>query len=136
MNRLARSGLLLDCVSGLHFVAAAALPRVLAPAGAMGLHVARVGLADCAGKPDLLARIAAALAFPPTFGHNWDALADFLADLSWLPGRGVVLVFENFASEGGIAEADFAILLEILAGTAADAARQGWRWHALVVVAG
>jgi RNAse (barnase) inhibitor barstar len=133
---VAQSGLLQDCVSGLHFVAAAALARLLAPAAAMGLHVARVDLAGCAGKPDLLARIAAALAFPPTFGHNWDALADFLADLSWLPGRGVVLVFENAAPEGGLAEADFATLLEILAGTAAYAARQRWRWHALVVVAG
>jgi len=36
------------------------------------------------GKADFLAAIAAALAFPAYFGHNWDALADSLTDLSWL----------------------------------------------------
>ena len=39
--------------------------------------------------------------FPAWFGHNWDALADCLADLSWLPppetgsGGGILTVYEH-----------------------------------------
>ena len=37
--------------------------------------------------------------FPAWFGHNWDALADCLADLSWLPppepGGGVLTVYDH-----------------------------------------
>lgn len=49
----------------------------------------------CAGKDDALARIAGALRFPDWFGGNWDALADSLADLSWLPAPGYVLLLER-----------------------------------------
>lgn len=44
----------------------------------------------------LFDRCARALAFPSWFGHNWDALADCLGDLSWLPGRGHVLLWEQY----------------------------------------
>lgn len=44
-----------------------------------------ITLDGCASKAELLERIAAALHFPGWFGHNWDALADCLTDLSWLP---------------------------------------------------
>jgi hypothetical protein len=39
--------------------------------------------------------LAASLQFPPSFGANWDALRDCLADLSWLGerGEGPVLCF-------------------------------------------
>lgn len=47
----------------------------------------RVDLAGCTTKAELLARLAAALHFPDWFGHNWDALADCLTDLSWLPAE-------------------------------------------------
>lgn len=36
-------------------------------------------------KPGTLAAFAAALHFPSWYGHNLDALADCLGDLSWLP---------------------------------------------------
>ena len=45
----------------------------------------RIDLAGCTDKAELLARIARTLRFPDWFGHNWDALADCLCDLSWLP---------------------------------------------------
>lgn len=53
-----------------------------------GHLVRRINLAGCRDKPDLLQRIAKALAFPETFGANWDALADCLGDLEWLPRAG------------------------------------------------
>jgi hypothetical protein len=39
---------------------------------------------------------AEALAFPAWFGRNWDALADCLGDLSWLSGRGHVLLWDQY----------------------------------------
>jgi len=43
-------------------------------------------------RAELFAAIAAALAFPPHFGGNLDALYDMLRDLSWLPAGDHVLV--------------------------------------------
>jgi hypothetical protein len=48
------------------------------------------------GAPELFDRCAAALAFPMWFGHTWDGLAGCLADLSWLSGRGHVLLWEQY----------------------------------------
>ena len=56
-----------------------------------------------AGRLDLLDRCAAELAFPAWFGRNWDAFCDCLGDLSWLAGRGHVLLWEQY---GVLARAD------------------------------
>jgi hypothetical protein len=40
------------------------------------------------------------LAFPAWFGHNWDALADCLTDLSWLPAAGYVLIWDGYGTLG------------------------------------
>jgi hypothetical protein len=52
-------------------------------------------------KEALLANIAAALAFPPWFGGNWDALEDCLTDLSWRAAPGYVLIFDGDIVEPG-----------------------------------
>lgn len=46
-------------------------------------------------KAGLLAECAAALQFPPSFGANWDALDEALADLSWLGGKGLWLLITD-----------------------------------------
>lgn len=46
-----------------------------------------------ATKAELLDAVAEALGFPAWTGRNWDALADALADLSWLPAGPHVLVW-------------------------------------------
>jgi len=40
---------------------------------------------------DLFREFAAVLQFPYYFGGNWDALAECLADLAWLPATGHVI---------------------------------------------
>lgn len=52
-------------------------------------HLAR----PAASKPALLDAVAGALAFPAWTGRNWDALADALMDLSWLPAGPHALVW-------------------------------------------
>ena len=41
---------------------------------------------------------AAALAFPDWVGHSWAAVTDGLADLSWLPAQGHVLLWERYGT--------------------------------------
>ena len=64
-------------------------------ATSLGLNAALIDLEGCVDESELFERIASALAFPDWFGANWDALFDCLNDLSWLPARGYVLVFEH-----------------------------------------
>ncbi|MBA4742276.1 MAG: barstar family protein [Azoarcus sp.] len=72
------------------------IDTLIAQAQAGGVDVRCIELADCRDKADLLERIAATLAFPAWFGHNWDALADCLADLGWLPDASArMFVFEH-----------------------------------------
>ena len=52
--------------------------------------------AGARGKEKLLGALAGKLRFPAYFGRNWDALDECLRDLSWLGGRGrVVIVHEG-----------------------------------------
>ena len=74
-----------------------AADAVVRLAQSLGLDAVRIDLDGCAEKGEFLERTAAALGFPSWFGGNWDAFFDCLADLSWRPSRGHVLVFENTA---------------------------------------
>jgi barstar (barnase inhibitor) len=77
----------------------------------MDLHAVR-------GKAGLLAAFAAALAFPPMFGDNWDALADSLQDLSWRRERGYVMHLGGVDALARAAPTDWATALEILEASA------------------
>ena len=79
------------------------------------LDVARIDLGGAADKDALLARLAEALGFPDWFGSNWDALEDCLADLSWRPGEGHVLLLE---SHGELSLDDLGVLIDILSASA------------------
>lgn len=94
-----------------------------------------VDLGAVRGKRALLDALARVFMFPDSFGGNWDALADCLQDLSWLPERGWVVVLggvEGFAAE---APADHALLLDIL-GAAASYWRQQGRIFIVLVDGG
>jgi barstar (barnase inhibitor) len=97
-------------------------PRLLAPvreatATAKCAWI-EMDLAAVADKAGLLAAFAAALAFPSTFGNNWDALADSLQDLSWRQERGSVMHLGGAEALARVAPRDWAIALEILAASA------------------
>jgi RNAse (barnase) inhibitor barstar len=82
-----------------------------------GLRCTRLDLAGCTDKDELLKRFAVALEFPAWFGANWDALADCLADLGWLPDTGHALLIENAAELQAAAPETLDTTLEILAET-------------------
>ncbi|WP_419993791.1 barstar family protein [Streptomyces boninensis] len=94
--------------------------QALPLATAHGWHTASLDLTGAAGKGDLLTRTAEALHFPAYFGHNWDALADCLGDLSWLgPARGTLLLVREWAAFADRAPLAAATAAEIFAEAAA-----------------
>lgn len=72
-------------------------------------------LANVRGKGEFLAAIARAIQAPDWFGHNFDALADALCDLSWLEesDKGYVLLLRNGDETLGLTEAEHAIVMEV-----------------------
>jgi hypothetical protein len=58
-------------------------PHVLMQADAANWTGAVIDLSDVTDKAEFMNRCATGLELPGWFGHNWDALADSLTDLSW-----------------------------------------------------
>ncbi len=89
-----------------------------AAVGDEGLRWIGIDLQRARGKRALLNAFAHALKFPASFGGNWDALADSLQDLSWLPDKGWVLALRGAADFAAAKSDEHAVLLEILGATA------------------
>jgi RNAse (barnase) inhibitor barstar len=109
--------------SGVYSLPAPNLAPLVDAAEALDFAVHRVRLDHCRDKAAVLERFAHALSFPDWTGRNWDALADALADLSWLddaPGR--VLVLEGSQDFRAAAQADYDTLVVLL-----DDAAASWR---------
>ncbi len=85
---------------------------VLAAASANGYAAFRVDLAKAGNKDEMLDAIARGLKFPKWFGHNFDALADCLADMAWKPADGYLVMLEHCDGIHGKAEADFVVALQ------------------------
>lgn len=118
MRREVDAATLRDAASaGLCPVAPQAQEALLDSARAAGLHTVRIDLGGCRDKAALLGRMAAALEFPACFGQNWDALADYLGDLEWLPAAGYVLLLDGTADLRDAAAEDYRIAAGILADT-------------------
>jgi RNAse (barnase) inhibitor barstar len=77
-----------------------------------------VDLGRARTKDELLQAFAAALDFPATFGHNWDALADALQDFSWMRGDSYFIHLRDAASAARGLGRDWATLLQVLERTA------------------
>ena len=108
--------------SGVYAVESRELDSIAALARSEGLRVLRVDLSGCHEKRMLLARLAAQLDFPRSFGRNWDALSDALADLSWKRAEGYALLLDAADGLRQHSADDFQVLLEIL-----DEVANRWR---------
>ena len=60
-----------------------------------GFVLFEADIAAAHGKGEVLAELARAIKAPDWFGHNWDALADALGDLSWNKAPGYVLLLSG-----------------------------------------
>lgn len=101
--------------NGAYLIGETDLDALDAAAHAEGHLVRRISLAGCRAKHDLLQRIAKALEFPKTFGANWDALADCLNDLGWLPrAGGYAWLFDYAGDLRDASEGDFDMLCDVL----------------------
>lgn len=110
----------------------AATAAVCALARSLGLDTTRIDLFGCASKSELLGRVAAALDFPATFGSNWDALFDCLADMSWRPATGYLLVLEHAAALRAAEPEVFDTAVAILSDAAAAWQTRGIPFRAFV----
>ena len=121
MNALDLRALLADPLrSGAYFVDERDTAAMAEAGAALDFVVARADLSEDADKAAVLARLGAALRVPGWFGGNWDALADSLGDLSWLPAPGYLLLVER-ADEWREADGGgFDTLLAILNEAATD----------------
>ncbi len=107
------TGFPFDCTRSGLFAAPYSIAETKRDALAGGLAWFDLDLAGAGTKAALLARCQTALGLPVEFGHNWDALADSLEDLSWRPARGYVVFVSNGADLARQGAADFATALEI-----------------------
>jgi len=87
-----------------------------------GLAWHAVDLQRARGRRALFTAFAREFGFPPTFGGNWDALADCLQDLSWRTESGRIVLIRGAALFAAASPDDHATLCEILEATA-----QFWR---------
>ena len=106
--------------AGTFYLTASDLAPLLAAAGALGFRCITLDLGHCDQKAELLRRLAVAFAFPAGLGHNWDALADCLGDLSWLPAQGYVLGLTHPQALRDAAVDDYATLVSILEGASLE----------------
>ncbi len=83
-----------------------------------GISWVSIDVSDVHDKGAVLEIFARELRFPDTFGGNWDALADCLQDLSWLPEKGLMVVLRGFPVFAATAPEASHKLLEILSATA------------------
>lgn len=88
----------------------------------------KVDLTRVRDKAAALRAFQAAFGFPATFGHNWDALADHLQDLTWRPADEYVLSIASGPETQNALGADWPVLLEILRETASYWSGRGKRF--------
>ncbi len=102
-------------LNGLYRGPTADLEQLAADAVLRELTVARMDLAECRDKDDLLGMFAQVLHFPPEFGRNWDALGDCMNDLQWLPTKGHAIILQHAAEFAETQPEAFQTLCSILA---------------------
>ena len=92
----------------------------------------RVNLAQVTDKEAFLEAVGKALNFPDWYGHNWDALADCLTDLSWMAADGYVIILEHSDGFAEAAPTDFAMALSVFQDAADTWREEGTPFWTLV----
>lgn len=118
--------------AGAYFVDARDREALVEAGRALRFRVQAIDLRACTDTDAVLREIAEALAFPDWFGVNLDALADCLADLSWLAAPGYLLVVEHIGAWREQAADDVEAVVEILQDTAARWAADGVPFWAML----
>ena len=135
MNTVDLSAMLADhTASGAYYVDAGGCGALAEAAERLEFAFVRIDLQGREDKEAVLARIAQALDFPDWFGRNWDALADCLDDLSWLPAPGSVLLLDHTHDWKQADPVGFDVLLEIGNDVAAQWAEHGVAFWLLIPV--
>lgn len=111
--------------AGVYQLPAQGRAALIRAAQANGQVVFAVDLSGSRNKESLLSAIGRAMDFPPWYGHNLDALLDCLADLSWRPGKGYLVLLEHCDEMHRRAAADFMATLQVFAEAAAEWRQQG-----------
>jgi hypothetical protein len=120
--------------NGVYYVGSNDLDRLAARAAGEELRVCHIDLTGCRGKADLLHRLGHSLEMPANFEDNWDALADSLRDLRWIPAWGYVLLFDHAEQLQRVAAADFDVLLGILDDAATFGSDNDIPWFAFLAL--
>lgn len=108
------------------------LSRLEEMARAHSLTFFHVKGAEVDGKSRFLSEAAAALTFPDYFGHNWDAFADCLTDMSWIETDGFLVLYDHADAFAGRSAEDFRTALAILKESADFWSAQGKRFFVLL----
>jgi RNAse (barnase) inhibitor barstar len=106
--------------------------EVAQAAAEAGLSAYRIDIGHAHDKEDFLEDVAKAMNFPDWFGGNWDALADCLKDLSWLEGRGYVVILEKSKHFCDAHRHEFDQAIDVLKDAAAFWRGQGKPFWALI----
>ncbi len=108
-------------------------PQTPAPVPTGPLRHVLVPVQAVREKSAFLAACAGALAFPPHFGHNWDAFYDCMTDAMSGLGPAALVVFDDLTGFAQSAPAEFEAAVDALADAAEFWRERGGR---LVVLAG
>ncbi|HSQ05276.1 MAG TPA: barstar family protein [Burkholderiales bacterium] len=106
--------------------------KLRAAAARAGLAWFSVDLSGARDKLSLLEALAKDLAFPSSFGKNWDALADALQDFSWKPASGYVVEVCHARACAAALSHDWPIALVIFRDAAAYWSEHGKSFIALI----
>jgi RNAse (barnase) inhibitor barstar len=122
-----------DGPSGVYRVEPSADPAALMrEAQGAGLQFFDVNCEAVHDKESFLRAIAEALSFPAYFGNNWDALDECLTDLSWLPGKGYVVLLDRLEKMADAAPEVLAAAIPIFADAARYWERKKTRFYVLL----
>lgn len=118
--------------AGVYHLPHAGAGAFVTAAEACGYFVFHVDLAGASDKESMLAAIGRDMAFPEWYGHNWDALADCLADLGWRPAEGYLILMSHVDRLHARAGNDLVTALNIFAEAAGFWREQGIAFWCLV----